>query len=83
MRGHLFEKGEYTVVVSPEQLLKILTGNYSFSMLGFSMLITRLKGIYNKNPSPDTLKTCASEVNVFISKYKSIMGSDCMIIEKI
>ena len=71
------------MIVTPEQLFKILTGNYSFSMLGFSMLITRLKGIYGKNPSPDTLKTCTSEVNVFISKYKSIMGSDCSVIANI
>ena len=69
--------------VTPEQLLKILTGNYSFSMLGFSMLITRLKGIYTNNPTPDTLKTCTTEVNVFISKYFSIMGPDCSVIAKI
>ena len=71
------------MTVTTEQLLKILTGNYSFSMLGFSMLVTRLKGIYLKNPTPDTLKTCATEINVFIGKYYSIMGPDCSIIEKI
>jgi len=69
--------------ITPEQLSKILTGNYSFSMLGFSMLITRLKGIYNKNPSADTLKTCMSEVNLFINKYKNIMDSDVSVIAKI
>jgi len=69
--------------ITPEQLIKILKGNYSFSMLGFSMLITRLKGIYNKSPDPDTLKICASEVDIFIGKYRSIMESDCSIIANI
>ena len=66
--------------ITPEQLQKILSGNYSFSMLGFSMLITRIKGIYAKNPTPDTLKACTSEINVFLSKYKSIMQSDYKVI---
>ena len=69
--------------LTSEQMTRILTGSYSFSMLGFSMLITRLKGIYNNDPTSENLKKCLSEVNLFINKYKSIMGSDYSVIEKI
>ena len=69
--------------ITPEQAKKVLTGSYSFSMLGFSMLITRLKSTYSRNPTPDTLNKCASELSTFINKYSSVMASDVAVIAKV
>ncbi|MDR1615452.1 MAG: hypothetical protein LBR98_00300 [Syntrophomonadaceae bacterium] len=69
--------------VTPAQVQKVLAGNYSFSQLGFSMLITRLKGVYLKNSSPATLQSCVNEINAFFQKYGAIMVSDFAIISKL
>jgi len=69
--------------ITPEQLHKILTGSYSFSQLGFSMLITRLKGIYSKDPSPYTLQSCTREANAFLNKYSNVMAADCSTIAEL
>lgn len=69
--------------ITPEQLHKILTGNYAFSQLGFSMLITRLKGIYDDDPSPYVLRSCTREVNSYLNRYSNIMGMDCSVISNL
>lgn len=66
--------------VSIAQVQNILKGNHAFSQLGFSMLITRLKGIYAKEPSPTTLQKCADEINAFLAKFSSIMSQDFAVI---
>ena len=62
--------------ISISQTEKLLQGNYRFRQLGFSMLLTRLKKNYIKAPSQATLQSCASEINTFLDKYKSIMADD-------
>lgn len=69
--------------VTSAQAQKILTGNHTFSQLGFSMLLTRLKGVYSKNPSPVTLKTCVDEMNAFLQKFGTIMVKDFEIISRL
>ncbi|MCL2125980.1 MAG: hypothetical protein FWH33_08350 [Oscillospiraceae bacterium] len=69
--------------VTLAQAEKILKGNHTFSQLGFSLLITRLKGIYSKDSSHDTVQTCMSEINMFLDKYSAIMSSDFTIISKL
>lgn len=69
--------------VTSAQVQKILTGNHVFSMLGFSMLVTRLKGVYVKNPSPSALQNCVAEMNTFIHKYGAVMAADIATISKI
>lgn len=66
--------------ITPEQVQKVLSGNYSFSQLGFSMLVTRLKNIYEDEPTQYTLKSCTREVNAFLGKYGNFMAADCAII---
>jgi len=58
------------------QAEKILKGNHAFKQLGFSMLITRLKGLYAKDPSQATMQTCITEINAFLGKFNTIMGED-------
>lgn len=69
--------------ITPQQTEKLLKGNLSFSQLGFSMLLTRLKIMYASNPSQATLLTCANEINAFLVKFKSIMGNDYTVVAKL
>ena len=62
--------------VTAEQTQKVLTGSQRFTQLGLSMLITRLKSIYSKDPSQATLDICTDELNVFLRKYSSILTAD-------
>ena len=69
--------------VSSQQAEKLLRGNQPFSQLGFSMLLTRLKARYAKDPTQSTLQDCTSEINLFLDKFKAIMGSDFSIIARL
>ena len=69
--------------VTPEHAQKILVGGQTFTQLGFSMLITRLKGIYAKDSSPTSLQKCTGEINEFIKKYSVIMSADFTVISKL
>jgi len=66
--------------VTSQQTEKLLRGNHAFSQLGFSMLLTRLKSRYAKDPSPDTVQGCTAEINTFLVKFHAIMGPDFAII---
>lgn len=66
---------------SQQQVEKLLQGNHTFSQLGFSMLLTRLKGLYAKDPSG--IGKYTSEINVFLEKFNSIMANDYAIISKL
>ncbi|MCL2028846.1 MAG: hypothetical protein FWG97_00265 [Deltaproteobacteria bacterium] len=68
--------------VTLEQAERLLKGSQTFSQLGFSMMLTRHRTLYAKNPSPSTVQTCASEINVFLEKFKALMGQDYSVISK-
>jgi len=68
------------MIITPAQTQKILTGNHMFSQLGFSMLVTRLKGVYAKDASQDVLQNCMNEMNAFLKKYDAIMLADYSVI---
>ena len=69
--------------VTLQQTEKLLKGSQSFSQLGFSMMLTRLRTTYAKNPSQATLQTGMSEINAFLDKFATIMGADYAIITKL
>ena len=69
--------------ISQSQAEKILTGEHAFSLWSFSMLITRLKGVYARDPSQEVLDTCTVELNMFLKKFDNIMGSDVTLVEKL
>jgi len=69
--------------VTIRQTETLLKANFRFSMLGFSMLITRLKGLYAESPTQDVLETSMNEINAFIEKFENIMKNDCEFLEKI
>ena len=71
------------MTVTPAQTQKILQGNHKFSQLGFSLLVTRLKGIYSKDPSQAVLENCTNELNVYFEKYKAILTADLSLISQL
>ena len=71
------------VTVTIEQTEKVLTGETKFSQLAFSMLITRMKTLYAKYPTKQTLQTFAEEITGFIEKSKVLMAADYDIISRL
>ena len=69
--------------ITPEQAQKLLRGSYTFNQLGFSMLITRLKGIYARDSSEAALQMCVDEINVFLQKYSAIITKDVAVISQL
>ena len=69
--------------ITLQQAEKLLRGNQSFSQLGFSMLLTRLKTLYAKEPSQSVLQKCTDEINLFLDKFKGIMSNDYANIAKL
>ena len=60
------------------QFEKIIMGKekHKFSMLGLSLLFSRLNTMYEKNPTPEQLNKCVEEVNGFVKKYEKIVARD-------
>jgi len=69
--------------LSQEQMVKLLKGNYTFSLWSMSMLITRLKGVYASDASFSSLEKCTGEMNAFVNKFRTIMGNDYVILQKL
>ena len=70
-------------MITSEQAQKLLKGNQTFSMLGFSMLLTRLKGNYLLRENEENLQACTDEINVFLGKFHRVMGNDYATIMKL
>ena len=66
-----------------EQTEKLLKEKHSFSQLGFSMLLMRLKAVYVKEPSESTLQTCMNEINTFLQKFAAVMSKDLEVIKNL
>jgi len=71
------------VQLSQEQMVKLLKGNYTFSLWSMSMLMTRLKGVYAGDASSASLEKCTGEMNAFVNKFKTIMGKDYAILQNL
>ncbi|MCL2099583.1 MAG: hypothetical protein FWH24_04000 [Oscillospiraceae bacterium] len=69
--------------ITIQQTEKLLKSNRSFSQLGFSLMLTRLRGLYSKDSSQSMLKSCMDEINFFLEKFEGIMGDEYAIITKI
>ena len=69
--------------ITSKQVEKLMLEDYNFSQLGFSMMLTRLKGVYAVNPSQEGLDNAAKEINAFLGKFKGIMKNDLAIISGI
>jgi len=72
-----------TMNITSKQVERLLLEDYNFSQLGFSMMLTRLKGVYADDPSQKALENAAIEINAFLGKFKGIMKNDLAIISGI
>ena len=62
------------------QAKKILTENLTFKQFAFSMMVTRLKTMYTKNPVESVLESCTNEINKFLEQFSGVMAGDMAII---
>ena len=69
--------------ITPQQAEKVLKGELTFSQLGFSMMIARLRKDYARNPSAATLQNCAEEMSLFLGKFNKTMNNDVQAISKL
>ena len=67
--------------ITSAQAEKLFKGSFSFTQLGFSMLITRLKNIYLKDNS--TIEKSTGEINIFLKKFSAYMDQDCELIGRL
>ena len=76
------KKGVFVMTVTEQQTEKILKGNQPFKQFAFSMMITRLKAAYSKDPSASTLQASTVEINRFLEQFAAVMLSDYALILK-
>ena len=69
--------------ITLQQTEKLFTKEIIFNSLGFSMLLTRLKILHEKDPSKHTMADCNTAINSFLERFSGIMKQDCEIIEKL
>lgn len=69
--------------VTAQQVEKILKEDHNFKQFGLTMMVTRLKGLYAKDPSREVLMKSTNELNAFLDKFNSIMGDDYAIMQKL
>lgn len=53
------------------------------AFIRFSLLITRLKGVYPKAPTHTILQPCTQEISTILAKFQAIMKQDYATISKI
>lgn len=69
--------------ITIKQTEDAMNGNHKFSQLGFSMLMWRLKRMYEEESTAEILRKCTEEINGFLMKYESIMADDYLVISKL
>ena len=62
--------------INARQAELLLLGDHRFTQLGFSMMVTRLKVLYAKEPSREVLMKAVGEINAFLGKFKNLMAND-------
>jgi hypothetical protein len=60
------------------QVKKLLetTKPLKFNQLALSLMYTRLKSLYQKSPTADTINTCMTQLNDLFAKFGSAMSDD-------
>ena len=69
--------------ITTTQAEKAMSGNHTFGQLGLSMMMLRLKRMYDQSPTPEILKKCTDEINSFLKKYEKIVVADYAIMSKL
>ena len=61
------------MTVTVPQVEKLLTSKDSFTQLGFSMLVNKLRIQYKTNSTPNMVAQAVMELNAFLKKHHSVM----------
>ena len=69
--------------ITTEQTEKLLKNSLPFKQLGFSMLITRLRKLYEVEKTADSVDFATAEINTFLKKYEKVMEADYALITKL
>jgi len=70
-------------MITTEQAEKLLKGDYAFESLSFSMMLMRMKILYSEDNSPANLQRYTQEIGTFLEKFKTNMGADFSILQKL
>jgi len=70
-------------MITAQQAEKLLKGDYSFESLSFSMMLMRMKILYAEDSSPANLQRYTQEISTYLEKFKSNMGADISILQKL
>jgi hypothetical protein len=64
--------------LSSGQVKKLLetTKPIKFNQLAFSLMYTRLKTMYQKSPTAETVNACTQQINDLFAKYGHLMNDD-------
>jgi hypothetical protein len=64
--------------LSSAQVKKLLETSkpIKFKQLSLSLMYTRLKSMYQKNPTPTTISTCTSQLNDLLKKFGTSISDD-------
>jgi hypothetical protein len=64
--------------LSSVQVKKLLesTKPLQFKQIALSLMYTRLKNLYQKSQTPDTLNACTSQLNDLLAKFGNAMADD-------
>jgi hypothetical protein len=71
-------KGEFFMLLSSGQVKKLLETDkpLKFKQLSLSLLYTRLKNMYQKDPSPATISSCMTQFNNLFTKMGPSISDD-------
>jgi hypothetical protein len=71
-------KEQFVMKLTDAQTKKLLDfkGQPQLKQLALNMALTRLKGIYQNNPTPAAVSKCTSELNAIFDKFALIMQAD-------
>jgi hypothetical protein len=71
-------KGEIFMSLNSGQVKKLLETNkpLKFKQLSLSLMYTRLKNMYQKDPSPATISACMTQLNNLFAKFGATLSDD-------
>jgi len=70
-------------MITIQQAEKLLKGDYTFESLSFSMMIMRMKMLYEEDGSPENLQRYTQEINTYLEKFKFNMSADISTLQKL
>ncbi len=70
-------------MITVQQVEKLLKNDYSFESLSFSMMLMRMKILYAEDNSPASLQSYVQEIDAYLEKFKSNMGTDILALQKL